>query len=91
LCFFATNDTELVLDINGYFVPNTDVTALAFYPVTPCRLVDTRLGLSPLGGPSLAAAATRTFPILSGPCNLPATAQAYSMNFTVAPRSLWAS
>ena len=27
LCFFTTNDTELVLDINGYFVPNSDVTA----------------------------------------------------------------
>jgi hypothetical protein len=85
LCFFATNDTELVLDINGYFVPNSDVTALAFYPVTPCRLVDTRLGIGPLGGPSLAATATRTFPVRSGPCNLPATAQAYSMNFTAAP------
>jgi hypothetical protein len=86
LCFFVTNDTDVVLDINGYFVPNTDVTALAFYPVTPCRLVDTRLGPGPLGGPSLAANATRTFPILTGPCNLPATAQAYSMNFTVAPK-----
>ncbi|HEY4676799.1 MAG TPA: hypothetical protein VIJ01_06545, partial [Candidatus Angelobacter sp.] len=43
LCFFSTNDTELVLDINGYFVPNTSPTALAFFPVTPCRVVDTRL------------------------------------------------
>ncbi|MGB8129546.1 MAG: hypothetical protein WCG81_07115 [Candidatus Angelobacter sp.] len=85
LCFFATNDTELVLDINGYFVPNTSTTALAFFPVTPCRLVDTRLAAAPLGGPSLAPNAARTFPILSGPCNLPATAQAYSMNFTAIP------
>ena len=85
LCFFATNDTDLVLDINGYFVPNTDLTALAFFPVTPCRLVDTRSAAAPLGGPSLVASATRTFPILSGPCNLPATAQAYSMNFTSVP------
>jgi hypothetical protein len=86
LCFFSTNDTELVLDINGYFVPNSDVTALAFYPVTPCRLVDTRLAAGSLGGPSLAGNAARTFPILSGPCNLPATAQAYSMNFTAVPK-----
>ena len=86
LCFFTTNDTELVLDINGYFVPNSDVTALAFYPVTPCRLVDTRLAAGSLGGPSLAGNAARTFPILSGPCNLPATAQAYSMNFTAVPK-----
>jgi hypothetical protein len=85
LCFFATGDTDLVLDINGYFVPNTDVTALAFYPVTPCRLVDTRLGIGPLGGPSLVGNAARTFPVRSAPCNLPATAQAYSMNFTAVP------
>jgi hypothetical protein len=85
LCFFSTNDTDLVLDINGYFVPNSSTTALAFFPVTPCRLVDTRVATAPLGGPSLAASTARTFPILSGPCNLPATAQAYSMNFTAIP------
>lgn len=85
LCFFATHDTDLVLDINGYFVPNTSPTALAFFPVTPCRLVDTRQAAGSLGGPSLVANATRTFPILSGTCNLPATAQAYSMNFTSVP------
>ena len=85
LCFFATHDTDLVLDINGYFVPNTSATALAFFPVTPCRLVDTRQAAGALGGPSLVGNAARTFPILSGPCNLPATAQAYSMNFTSVP------
>lgn len=85
LCFFSTNDTDLVLDINGYFVPNSSPTALAFFPVTPCRLVDTRLPTAPLGGPSLVGSAARNFPILSAPCNLPATAQAYSMNFTAIP------
>jgi hypothetical protein len=57
LCFFATHDTDLVLDINGYFVPNTSTTALAFFPVTPCRLVDTRQTTALLGGPSLVAGA----------------------------------
>lgn len=85
LCFFSTGETDLVLDINGYFVPNTSTTALAFFPVTPCRLVDTRLATAPLAGPFLAAAVARTFPVLSAPCNLPATAQAYSMNFTAVP------
>ena len=86
LCFFSTNDTDLVLDINGYFVPNTDPTALAFFPVTPCRVVDTRLAVGPFGGPAIAGNAARTFPVLSGPCNLPATAKAYSMNFTAVPQ-----
>src|SRR6185437_13264791 len=71
-CFFATHDTDLVLDINGYFVPDSDITAMAFYPMTPCRLVDTRLATGPLGGPSLIATATRNFSLLSSPCNIPA-------------------
>jgi hypothetical protein len=86
LCFFSTNDTDLVLDINGYFVPNSSPTALAFFPVTPCRVVDTRLAAGALGGPFIAGNAARTFPVLSGPCNLPATAKAYSMNFTAVPQ-----
>jgi hypothetical protein len=85
-CFFASNDTDLVLDINGYFVPNTDVTAMAFYPMTPCRLVDTRLAAGALGGPSLIAGLTRTFPLLSSSCNIPATAHAYSLNYTAIPQ-----
>ncbi|HEY2115700.1 MAG TPA: hypothetical protein VGJ51_11445, partial [Candidatus Angelobacter sp.] len=85
-CFFASNDTDLVLDINGYFVPDTDTTAMAFYPMAPCRLVDTRLAAGSLGGPSLTAGVARTFPLLSSSCNIPATAQAYSLNFTAVPQ-----
>jgi hypothetical protein len=85
-CFFASHDTDLVLDINGYFVPDTDITAMAFYPMAPCRLADTRLANGALGGPSLIAGLTRTFPLLSSPCNIPATARAYSLNYTAVPR-----
>lgn len=85
-CFFASNDTELVLDINGYFVPDTDTTAMSFYPMTPCRLVDTRLAAGALGGPSLTANVARTFPLLSSSCNIPATARAYSLNYTAIPQ-----
>lgn len=85
-CAFATDDTDLVLDIDGYFVPATDTSALAFFPVTPCRLVDTRNAAGPLGGPSMVGNAARTFPILSSPCNVPSAAQAYSLNFTSVPK-----
>ena len=37
------------------------------------------------GPPSMAAGATRTFPIPSSSCGIPATAAAYSFNFTVVP------
>jgi hypothetical protein len=85
ISLFATNTTHVVLDINGYFVPETDTAALAFYPVAPCRVADTRNGNSPLGGPSLVGQTTRAFPI-QGSCGIPAGAQAYSLNFTAAPQ-----
>jgi Beta-propeller repeat len=82
---FATDTTDLILDINGYFVAGSSPTALAFYPLPPCRIADTRNATAPLGGPSLAAQSTRSFPILASSCGLPATAQAYSLNFAAVP------
>jgi hypothetical protein len=86
VCIYVTDDTDVVLDINGYFVPATAPSALAFFPVTPCRLVDTRLATGPLGGPSLQANTARSFPVGSSSCNVPAAAQAYSLNFTSVPK-----
>jgi DNA-binding beta-propeller fold protein YncE len=95
---FASNTTDVVLDINGYFVPLPNQNALAFYPLTPCRVVDTRNSDGPLGGPYLQAGQERDFPVLqASACNIPDTAQAYSMNFTVIPQNIlgyltvWAS
>jgi hypothetical protein len=87
---FASNltYTNVILDIDGYFVPSTS-TSLAFYPLPPCRLVDTRPSKTnppgPLAGPSLAANQTRSFPLQSGNCNIPRNAQAYSLNVTAVP------
>ena len=58
---------------------------LAYYPITPCRVADTRTATGPLGGPALTGGQSRTFPILASTCNLPATAQAYSLNFAAIP------
>jgi hypothetical protein len=80
---FGTNDTDVILDINGYFVPSSTPGSLAFYPLTPCRLVDTRNGTLLSG--SFATGQTRTLPILSSTCAVPATAQAYSLNFVAVP------
>ena len=83
---FATNDTQVILDINGYFVASTTPSSLAFYPLTPCRIADTRSAAGPLGGPSMAAGQTRDYPVLTSACNVPSNAQAYSLNFTVVPK-----
>jgi len=53
--------------------------------VPPCRVADTREANGPLGGPSLAAGETRSFPIEAGACNIPGDAAAYSLNVTVMP------
>ena len=91
----ATNNTDLVLDINGYFVlPNAVPGELGFYPMTPCRLVDTRPGAqSTIITGALVGGTSTTLPILSGtytgssplPCDVPSTARAYSLNFTLVP------
>ena len=84
---YVTDATQVILDIDGYFVPASTASALAFYPVTPCRIADTRIGTGPLAGPSLPAQGSRSFPVLSSPCNLPSTAQAYSLNVTAIPNT----
>jgi hypothetical protein len=79
---YSSAETDVVLDINGYFAAN--YSAFQFYPVTPCRLVDTRLANSDLGGPIILAGGSRTFPI-RGVCGLPENAQAYSVNIAAVP------
>ncbi|MGA8030121.1 MAG: FG-GAP repeat protein [Bryobacteraceae bacterium] len=76
---FASNSTQVVLDIDGYFVP-AGTSTLAFYPLTPCRAFDTR------GESFIPGGTSRAFDILSSPCSIPSTAQAYSLNFTAVPR-----
>ena len=84
---FATNTTNVIVDVNGYFAPVSGST-LAFYPLTPCRIADTRKSSFPqgLGPPFLTGLHERAFPILSATtCNIPSSAAAYSLNFSVVP------
>jgi hypothetical protein len=84
---YVTDTTNVIVDVNGYFAPPTGST-LAFYPLPPCRVADTRNSNFPpgLGPPSLAAGQERQFPILNATsCDIPSSAAAYSLNFTVVP------
>ncbi|MGA2712967.1 MAG: NHL repeat-containing protein [Bryobacteraceae bacterium] len=81
---YATNDTDLIVDINGYFVPPAS-NSLQFYPLPPCRVLDTRNPNGTFGGPSIAGGASRSFPIPSSSCGVPANAAAYAFNVTVVP------
>ena len=82
---FVSDPSNVIVDINGYFAPPGNPGALYFYPLTPCRVVDTRNATGTFGGPSMGAGSTRTFPIPSSSCGLPSAAQAYSLNMTVVP------
>lgn len=55
-------------------------SALPFFPLPPCRLVDTR-GNAPLTGGFLPAATVRSY-TLAGVCGVPANAEAISLNAT---------
>ena len=83
---YVTNKTDVILDIDGYFTPATAST-LALFPLTPCRVADTRWSQGPLGGPALLPNQPRIFPVLASACNIPDSAQGYSLNFTVIPKT----
>ena len=82
---FVTDRTDVILDTNGYFAAPGSAGALSFYPVTPCRIADTRSAVGPFGGPEMTAGASRSFAIPASGCAVPSTAAAYSVNVTVVP------
>lgn len=57
-------------------------TALSYFPLNPCRAVDTRNPVATNGGPIFAAASTRNFAI-RGTCGVPVSAKAVSINVTI--------
>jgi hypothetical protein len=82
---FVSNPTDVILDINGYFTSTGSANSASFYPVTPCRVADTRNPAGQFGGPTMTSGQTRNFPIPQSPCGVPTTASAYAMNVTVVP------
>ena len=82
---FASNTTDVILDIDGYFAAPGNST-LAFYPLTPCRVADTRHNNRfGLGAPFLHGQVQRRFPVPKSDCKIPRNARAYSFNFTAVP------
>jgi hypothetical protein len=81
---YASNNTNLVMDVTGYFVPEASIPAglsgLSLTPLTPCRTFDTRLTSGLFEGKLVV-------PLTGNSCNVPADAGAYVMNATVVPAS----
>jgi hypothetical protein len=74
----AGGTTHLVFDVTGYFVP--DATGATFVPLSPARLLDTRVG-NGLSG-VFTPATPRTFQV-GGRGGVPLTAVAVTGNLTV--------
>jgi len=86
---YVTDTSDVILDIDGYFTAPGSQT-LQFYPLPPCRVVDTRQTNFPrgLGAPSFGIKETRELPVrTNSPCLdvLTITPSAYSFNVTVVP------
>ncbi len=79
---YVTNTADLVLDIDGYFTTSGQNT-YQFYMLPPCRIVDTRTGLS---GAYLQGQQERDIPVRASSC-MPADVDivAYALNVTVEP------
>jgi hypothetical protein len=80
-----------LIDISGYYTDSAEVDGLAFHPLTPCRVIDTRIAYRPpvfnggFGPPSMLPRETRSFRFPSTPyCQVPAAA-AYSVTITAVP------
>ena len=74
---FASNDTDLVVDVNGYFAAPGQ-GGLSLYPVTPCRVLDTRNANGAFVG-------ELTVDVVDSVCAPSDTAQAYVFNATIVP------
>jgi hypothetical protein len=89
---FASNTTDVLLDVSGYFVSALPpgVATYTFRPITPCRVVDTRYPNGQFGLPSLVAHQQRTFELDLSDCHLPtapgSAGGAFSINVTVMPK-----
>jgi len=86
----ALSGGQLVIDLPARSARLVEVAAnpspsgARFFPLTPCRLLDTRNAEGPFGGPALAASETRRYVAAQGACGVPADAVALALNVTVA-------
>jgi hypothetical protein len=76
------NDTDLVIDINGYFAPSSSANnPLSLYTFSPCRVLDTR-------GAGGAFSGTLTINVAGSACDVTPAARGYVLNATVLPNGI---
>jgi hypothetical protein len=78
---YATDNTDLIIDINGYFAP-AGPGGLSLYGVQPCRSFDTRHVGS---GQPFTGTLSPPVDVVDIGCSASSLAQAYVFNATVIP------
>jgi len=71
------SNTDVVIDINGYFAPAA-AGGLSLYTLTPCRVLDTRNTTGSFKG-------TLLVDVEASSCGVSPSAQAFVLNTTVVP------
>ena len=74
---YASDDSDVILDVNGYFAPQSQ-GGLSLYTVTPCRALDTRSSSGAFSG-------TLNVAVSQNPCLDAPAAQAFALNVTAVP------
>jgi hypothetical protein len=78
---FASDNTDLAIDINGYFAA-AGTGGLSLYPTVPCRVIDTRkIG----NGQPFTGTLSPPVDVVDSACGIPSTAAGYVFNATVVP------
>jgi hypothetical protein len=82
MAYASGNNTDLLIDINGYFAPAVSgANPMSLYNLTPCRVLDTRQ--VPPGNPFNGLL---TVSVAGSPCPVPLLASSYVLNATVVPK-----
>jgi predicted outer membrane repeat protein len=77
-----TNTPTVTPTFTSTPTPTNPPGATNFFTVLPCRVIDTRNPIGPLGGPALVGGSARTFAI-SNQCGIPVGATSVSVNLTI--------
>ena len=77
---YPTNDTDLIIDINGYFAA-AGSGGLSLYGVQPCRVIDTRNA-----GGAFSGTLSPPVDVVDTGCAASSLAQAYVFNASVVPQ-----
>ena len=79
---YASNSTDLIIDINGYFAAPGE-GGLSLYPLVPCRVLDTRV---PNGNGPFSGTLNPPIDVPGSACGVPSTTLAYVFNATAVPQ-----